>query len=85
MVGDDRKIYDYQRSPCRRVGHHLRGSLTQFGDCDDLVREWDDAMVVMRSGDELRMTFSVPRNRRPERAGSETLCCTALAGTKTPT
>lgn len=43
----------------------LRGAVTQFGDCLDLLHRWDDAMVVISGGDEVRMTFAVPAENPP--------------------
>lgn len=38
----------------------LRGLLTRQGDCLELLREWDDAMVVIGAGDEIQLTFAEP-------------------------
>ncbi len=55
------EVYDYQQSTKAPRWPPLRGSLTQFGRCDRLVHSWDDEMVVMSSGDELQLTFSLPK------------------------
>ncbi len=44
----------------------LRGQLTRTGDCLDLLHTWDDAMVVIGAGDEIRMTFSQPERPLPD-------------------
>ena len=59
------ETYDYQQTSELPKWPPLRGSLTQFGQCDQLIRSWDDQMVVMSGGDELRMTFSVPETPIP--------------------
>jgi hypothetical protein len=59
------EIYDYQRSSLASRWPPLRGSLTRFGKCTNLVRDWDDTMVVISSGDEIRFEFSVPDTEPP--------------------
>jgi hypothetical protein len=59
------ETYDYQQTSELPKWPPLRGGLTQFGPCDHLLRSWDDQMVVMSGGDELRMTFSVPETPLP--------------------
>jgi len=54
------EIYDYDHVSQSPKWPPLRGRLTQFGDCMNLIKAWDDAMVVMGSGDEMRLMFSVP-------------------------
>ena len=44
----------------------LRGPLTMFGPCRPLVDAWDDRMVVMSGGDELRLRFVVPDSGPPK-------------------
>ena len=60
------ETYDYQVTSVTPRWPPLRGSLTQFGDCLRLIRQWDDRMVVMGAGDEVRMTFSVPEAAIPD-------------------
>jgi len=43
----------------------LQGRFTQFGNCEALLESWDDSMVVMGSGDELRLCFESPANDPP--------------------
>ncbi len=59
------ELYDYQRSSLDSRWPPLRGRLSQFGDCTELVRQWDDAMVVISSGDEIRLEFSLPQVELP--------------------
>ena len=49
--------YDYDDATSAPRWPPLRGPRTEFGDCRDLLTNRDDAMVVMASGDEIRMTF----------------------------
>lgn len=58
--------YDYQQATTTPRWPPLRGKLSQFGDCTDLVREWDDEMVVISGGDEIRLEFSLPQTKLPE-------------------
>lgn len=60
------ETYDYQQAELAPRWPPLTGELSRFGDCTDLVREWDDAMVVMSSGDEIRLQFSLPQNDLPD-------------------
>ncbi len=53
------ETYDYQQASSSPRWPPLRGGLTRLGDCTELVREWDDAMVVMGAGDEIRLKFSL--------------------------
>ena len=60
------ETYDYQQSRLDPKWPPLSGQLTRFGDCLKLLREWDDQMVVMSSGDEIRLQFSKPKMDLPE-------------------
>ncbi|MEM1068600.1 MAG: hypothetical protein AAGI63_06880 [Planctomycetota bacterium] len=53
--------YDYEEASLAPRWPPLRGRLTQLGDCMDLVSEWDDRMVVISGGDEVRLRFSIPK------------------------
>ncbi|TWT64856.1 CRTAC1 family protein [Allorhodopirellula solitaria] len=44
----------------------LRGKVTRFGDCLELLRDWDDEMVVIGAGDEIRLKFAEPDQALPE-------------------
>ena len=58
--------YDYQRASTIPRWPPLRGSLTRLGDCTEMIRQWDDSMVVISSGDEIRLRFSLPDAPIPE-------------------
>lgn len=60
------ETYDYQKASHTPRWPPLRGGLTRFGDCTELVREWDDAMVVMGAGDEIRLKFSIAPTPLPK-------------------
>jgi hypothetical protein len=60
------EIYDYRQPSETPRWPPLRGTLTHFGPCDGLVGQWDDQMVVMGAGDELRMAFAVPKAPLPD-------------------
>ena len=60
------ETYDYQQAELAPRWPPLTGELSQFGDCTGLIREWDDEMVVMSSGDEIRLQFSLPQADLPE-------------------
>jgi len=60
------ETYDYQQANLAARWPPLTGVLSRFGDCTNLVREWDDKMVVMSSGDEIRLQFSLPQTALPE-------------------
>lgn len=52
--------YDYSQVSREPRWPPLGGKFSIFGDCLPLVRQWDDRMVVMGPGDELRLTFRTP-------------------------
>jgi len=54
------ETYDYSTVSMSPKWPPLSGRFTQAGDCRSLLEAWDDAMVVMGSGDEMRLTFTVP-------------------------
>ena len=58
--------YDYQQASKSPKWPPLRGGLTKFGNCFDLLQEWDDSMVVISGGDEIQVEFSVPESPVPE-------------------
>jgi hypothetical protein len=60
------ETYDYQSVSQTPRWPPLRGELTRFGDCTDLVRQWDDAMVVIAAGDEIRLRFDLPDKPCPD-------------------
>lgn len=58
--------YDYSSVIHSPKWPPLRGRFTRVGDCQSLLDTWDDAMVVMGSGDEMQLAFSVPDAPIPE-------------------
>lgn len=60
------ETYDYSTVTTTPKWPPLRGRFTQVGDCRSLLDAWDDAMVVMGSGDEMQLTFSVPDAEVPK-------------------
>jgi len=60
------EIYDYEDAVTTPHWPPLRGELSRFGDCTELVRQWDDRMVVISGGDEIRLEFSLPQAELPE-------------------
>lgn len=52
--------YDYARVLTQPKWPPLRGALTRYGDCLSLLRRWDDSMVVIGAGDEIRLRFRFP-------------------------
>ncbi|GAA5509819.1 CRTAC1 family protein [Novipirellula caenicola] len=57
--------YDYQQSSESPRWPPLRGRFTRYGDCAELLAAWDDAMVVMGSGDEIALQFTAPVDSPP--------------------
>lgn len=60
------ETYDYGQADSQPKWPPLRGTVTQFGDCSDRLRDWDDSMVVISGGDEIRMRFRAPEQTLPE-------------------
>ncbi len=60
------ETYDYSSVSTAPKWPPLRGRFTQEGDCRSLLDAWDDAMVVMGSGDEMQLTFTVPDAEVPK-------------------
>ncbi|MGB7346401.1 MAG: FG-GAP-like repeat-containing protein [Pirellulaceae bacterium] len=60
------EVYDYQSAMTSPKWPPLRGRLTQFGPCKELLTTWDDSMVVISSGDEIQVDFSVPDKPIPD-------------------
>lgn len=52
--------YDYSQVDTGPKWPPLEGHVTQMGDCRQLLDSWDNAMVVLGSGDEIRLRFRVP-------------------------
>ncbi len=59
------ETYDYEKSSVSPKWPPLTGRFTRYGDCSGLLAAWDDAMVVMGSGDEIALQFSVPADAPP--------------------
>ncbi|QDT13012.1 FG-GAP-like repeat-containing protein [Planctomycetes bacterium K23_9] len=59
-------VYDYRNASKSPKWPPLRGAVTQFGPCKDLLSGWDNSMVVISSGDEIRVDFLVPTTPVPE-------------------
>ncbi|MEM9586996.1 MAG: CRTAC1 family protein, partial [Planctomycetota bacterium] len=59
------ETYDYARASNRPRWPPLDGFLTRFGPCDQTLRAWDDSMVVISGGDEVRLRFKAPRKDPP--------------------
>ncbi|WP_145168701.1 FG-GAP-like repeat-containing protein [Rubripirellula lacrimiformis] len=60
------ETYDYQNTSSSPRWPPLRGKLTGRGDCIDLLAEWDDRMVVIGAGDEIRLSFAAPPEPVPD-------------------
>ena len=54
--------YDYTDVLTHPKWPPLQGRFTRFGNCQPLLDAWDDKMVVMGSGDEMRLCFEGPPN-----------------------
>ncbi|MEO1529642.1 MAG: FG-GAP-like repeat-containing protein [Planctomycetota bacterium] len=59
------EVYDYQSPQLTPKWPPLRGNLSRFGDCTEKLRSWDDEMVVISGGDEIRLRFAVPTEEPP--------------------
>jgi len=60
------ETYDYRDASSAMRWPPLRGPLTRAGDCLELLRTWDDSMVVISGGDEIQLRFLVPNGEPPE-------------------
>ncbi|TWU66633.1 FG-GAP-like repeat-containing protein [Crateriforma conspicua] len=60
------ETYDYHTADADPRWPPLRGSLTGYGDVSDMLARWDDKMVVISGGDEIRLTFKVPETPVPD-------------------
>ncbi len=72
---DAPEIYSFANASRDPRWPPLGGAFTAYGDAHRLLETWDDRMVVMGSGDELKLRFTVPDQPLPA-AGNET--CVAL-------
>jgi hypothetical protein len=57
--------YDHAAAVTTPKWPPLQGRFTRFGNCETLLKSWDDSMVVMGSGDELRLCFESPASDPP--------------------
>ncbi|WDQ19289.1 FG-GAP-like repeat-containing protein [Rhodopirellula sp. P2] len=55
------ETYDYQTAQDAPRWPPLDGPLTQYGPVEELIADWDDSMVVISGGDEIRLRFAVPK------------------------
>lgn len=60
------ELYDYADASQTPKWPPLRGAVSNFGDCTEKLAAWDDRMVVISGGDEIRMKFRAPENDPPE-------------------
>ncbi|MCA8999085.1 MAG: VCBS repeat-containing protein [Planctomycetaceae bacterium] len=60
------ETYDYANAEPSPKWPPLRGRVTRFGECRERLVEWDDSMVVISGGDEIRMQFKPPAKKVPE-------------------
>lgn len=59
------ETYDYANADTAPKWPPLRGSVSRYGDCSAALVEWDDKMVVISGGDEIRMRFQPPQQELP--------------------
>lgn len=58
--------YDYNNAATDPKWPPLAGTLTQYGDVFRKLQAWDDDMVVMGAGDQMRLQFRVPDQPVPD-------------------
>jgi hypothetical protein len=59
------ETYDYGQADPIPKWPPLRGQVSQFAKCTGELIHWDDSMVVISGGDEIRMRFTPPQNPVP--------------------
>ena len=59
------ETYDYQNVTTTPRWPPLRGNLTRRGPCTEIVKTWDDEMVVIGAGDEIIIRFELPKRPPP--------------------
>lgn len=64
--GNGPAVYDYSQPKQRPKWPPLKGFVSDFGPALDPLQQWDDDMLVISGGDEIRMTFSVPNDPVPQ-------------------
>ncbi len=62
---DAPEIYSFANASRDPRWPPLGGAFTAYGDAHRLLETWDDRMVVMGSGDELKLRFTVPDQPLP--------------------
>ena len=60
------ETYDYADADLDPKWPPLFGQVTDFGDCTASLADWDDSMVVISGGDEIRMRFDIPDQPPPK-------------------
>ncbi len=60
------ELYDYARVNAQPQWTPLSGNFTRYGDVTPLLRQRDDQLVVFGGGDEITVTFDLPRDPLPE-------------------
>ena len=64
-TGNGPSGYDYSRPKQRAKWPPLKGFVSDFGPALAPLQQWDDDMLVISGGDEIRMTFTVPSEPLP--------------------
>ena len=62
------ETYDYQSIQDSPRWPPLDGQLTEYGPAEDLISDWDDSMVVISGGDEIRLRFAIPKKQLSDSA-----------------
>lgn len=59
------ETYDYGDASGAAKWPPLRGGLSRHGNCLSELQTWDDSMVVISAGDEIRLSFAMPADDPP--------------------
>jgi hypothetical protein len=59
------RIYDYALLRTDAKWPPMRGKFTRYGDVKELLTTWDDKQVVLGAGDEMTVTFRMPKHDLP--------------------
>jgi hypothetical protein len=59
------RIYDYAVLRTDAKWPPMRGKFTRYGDVKELLTTWDDKQVVLGAGDEMTVTFRMPKQDPP--------------------
>jgi hypothetical protein len=65
-TSDQPHRYDYGDVTAEPKWPPLAGYVTREGNCLELLAAWDDSMVVLGSGDEIRLQFAAPSDPLPD-------------------